>query len=157
MVLPPLASLIIAAGLMLFSLLVVNRAKKMALVNRRWEAALACLAAVVFVAGLVLHVRTPLPLPSPAPARAPAQAAGTNVSFSFQPKQVRWGEEVRLHVSPDAKNVTVYLDGRPLVHRAADKGVLAVTIPSMSKSGRLAVECAGRRVESDGELTILPR
>jgi hypothetical protein len=158
MVFPPLASLVIAAGLMLFSLLVVNRAKKTALVDRRWEAVLACLAALIFVAGLVLHLRTPLPPAStaPAPVRA-APAADKKVSFSFEPKKVRWGQEVRLQVTPDAEKVTIYLDGKPLVHRAVERGVFVVTVPSMSKSGRIVVECAGRRVESDDELTVLPR
>jgi hypothetical protein len=157
MVFPPFASLVIAAGLMLFSLLVVNRAKKMALVGRRWEAGLACLAALIFAVGLVLHVKTPLPSASTAP--APVRAVGAvdrKVSFTFEPKSVRWGEEVRIRVTPGTDRITIYLDGRPLVHRAADDGVFVVTIPSMSKSGRLAVECAGRRVEGNEELTVLP-
>lgn len=158
MVFPPAASLMIAAGLLLFSLLVVNRAKKTGLVNKRAEAAVVCLAALVFVAGLVLHIRTPLPPASGAPAPVSAvPAAKGKVHFSFEPKTVRWGDEVRLQVTPDAEKVTIYLSGKPLVHRAAGKGVFVVTVPSMSKSGRLAVEYAGRRVESSEELTVLQR
>jgi hypothetical protein len=159
MVFPPFASLVIAAGLMLFSLLVVNRAKKIALVGRRWEAVLAGLAALIFVAGLVLHLSTPLPpaaTPVPAPVRA-APAANAKVRFSFTPKEVRWGEDVRIEVTPEAEKVTIYLDGKPLVHRVAGNGVFTVTVPSMSKSGRLAVEYGGRRVESGEKLTVLPR
>lgn len=157
MVFPPVATLLIAAGLLLFSLLVVNRAKKTGLVNRWGEAALACLAALIFVAGLVLHIGTPSPArPAPAPVRA-APGIEKRMSFSFEPKSVRWGDEVRLQIIPETEEVTIYLNGKPLVHRAVGKGTFVVTVPSMSKSGRLAVECAGRRVESSEELTVLPR
>jgi hypothetical protein len=157
---PPLSSLLISAGLALFSVLVVNRVKRTTLFARRSLSIIAFIAGSLFVAGLVLHLRTPPgtvadpPVPRPA---MPFQSPPIQWAFSFEPKTVRWGEDVQLRVTPAIDKIEVYLNGNPLPSRIIGRGVFVVTVPTISKSGYFTLNCAGTKVQATAELTVSPR
>ena len=92
------------------------------------------------------------------PGRAVHEAAKARMpagwGFSFEPKSVRWGEEVRIGVTPPKITVTVYYNGRPLPAHAQENGTFVVTIPSMSKSGRFTLDSGGTRVEAKDRLVV---
>jgi len=136
--------------------------------NRAW-ALLAC-AVLLFVIGLVLHFKEPAranrsgPYLSAfsgdriLPGRGVREAAKARMpagwGFSFEPRSVRWGQEVQIRVTPPREAVTVYYNGRPLPARALEKGIFVVTIPSMSKSGRFTLDSGGTQVEGEDRLVV---
>lgn len=137
--------------------------------NPAW-ALLAC-AALLLVVGLVLHFKEPAtatrsgPYRSAfsgdriVPGRAVPEATKARMpagwGFSFEPKSVRWGQEVQIRVTPPREAVTVYYNGRPLPARAMGKGTFVVAIPSMSESGRFTLDSGGTQVEAEDRLVVL--
>ena len=166
MTVPPLASFLICAGLLMLSMVIVQKAKKGALFNKATSRAMLWSGLAIFALGLTLQVLGPPndaarhaaargPGPSPAPrAQAPPGAPSAPWSFSFEPESARWGDEVRIRLVPALENVTVYFNGTPLPHRALEKGVFAVIVPTISTSGYFVVEHGGAKVKADKELTI---
>jgi hypothetical protein len=158
---PPLSGLFIAAGLVLSSVLVVNRFKGSGLFGLLLRRMLACVAALLIVVGLILHFEIP---PGTVVRRhairrlapAPVQPAPLG-SFSFEPKSVRWGEEVRIRMTPEVGKVDVYLNGTPLPCTSMGGGLFVVKIPSIAKSGYLALDYAGTKVRGAEELTVSSR
>ena len=171
MVVPPLPSLLIALGLLLTSVLIMNRVRKPPLFVKGRPWLLGC-AVILLAVGFALHFREPLPERpgsdhaaagggrlSPDGAVAATASAGRPSaawSFSFDPKAVRWGDEVRIRVTPEKQKVTVYYNGTPLPARALGKGVFAVTIPSISKSGYFTLERQKTRVKAAEERSCPP-
>jgi hypothetical protein len=159
MTIPPLSSLLITAGLVLFSVLVVSRLKGTTLFARRSLLVITFTAGSLLIAGLFLHLRVPLST------GAQSQVLGSAVSlqsptprwvFSFEPKTVRWGEDVQLQVTPAIDKIEVYLNGNPLPSRIIRSGVFVVTVPTISKSGYFTLNCAGTKVRATAELIVSP-
>jgi hypothetical protein len=160
-VVPPLSGLFIAAGLVLSSVLVVNRFKGTGLFGLLLRRVLACVAALLILVGLILHFETrpgtgvhPHAVRNVVP--EPVQPAPP-VSFSFEPKSVRWGEEVRIRVKPEVGKIDVYLNGTPLPCTSMGGGVFVVRIPSIAKSGYLALTYAKTKVRGTEELAVTSR
>jgi hypothetical protein len=157
---PPLSSLLIAAGLVLFSVLVMNRVKGTTLFARRSLLIFTFIAGSLFAAGLVLHLRTPPGIGGYPPVlglAVPFQFPTSQWVFSFEPKTVRWGEDVQLQVTPAIDKIEVYLNGNPLPSRIIRSGVFVVTVPTISKSGYFTLNCAGTKVRATTELIVSPR
>ncbi len=162
MVLPPLPSLLIIVGLILSSVVIFNRAKRAGLLGRRLAVAVSCLSGLLLVTGLLLHLgSTAAVAPSSADsARATASRGVARPSpwaFSFEPKAVRWGEDVTLRVTPPIEKIEVYLNGVPIPCRTLGGGAFAATVPTISKSGRLSILCDGTRVQASEGLLVSPR
>jgi hypothetical protein len=160
MSMPPLSSLLIAAGLVLFSVVVVNRVKGTTLFARRSFLIIAFVAGSLFAAGLFLHLRMPLGTgahPQVLGPTVPFRSSTAQWIFSFEPKTVRWGEDVQFHVTPAIDKIEVYLNGNPLPSRTIRSGVFVVTIPTISKSGYFTLNCAGTKVRATAELIVSPR
>ena len=169
MTVPPLASLLICAGLLMLSMVIVQRAKKGALFAKATSRVLLWTGLAILALGLVLQLLGP---PHDAARRAAASPSGASSapgaqaqtaatapalaswSFSFEPESARWGDEVRIRLVPAVENVTIYFNGTPLPHRALEKGVFAVTVPTISKSGYFVVEHGGAKVKADKELMV---
>jgi hypothetical protein len=165
-----LPSLLIAAGLLFISILIVNRIKKPPFLGKNPAWALIACAVLLLVVGLTLHFREPAtaarpgphqPVPSGdriSPVRAIHEAAKARTpagwDFSFEPRSARWGEEVQIRVTPPRDGVTVYYNGRPLPARAKGEGRFVVTIPSMSKSGCFTLDSGGTQVEAKDRLVV---
>jgi uncharacterized protein YcsI (UPF0317 family) len=75
-------------------------------------------------------------------------------SFSFEPRSVRWGQQVTIRVTPPKKDVTIYYNGRPLPAHGKGEGIFVVTVPTMSKDGRFRLECGGAKVEAEDRLVV---
>ena len=144
--------------------------KKPSLLKRNPAWALLACAVLLLVVGLVLHFKEPAtatrsgPYRSAfsgdraVPRRAVPEAAKARMpagwGFSFEPRSVRWGQEVQIRVTPPREAVTVYYNGRPLPARALGKGTFVVTIPSMSESGRFTLDSGGTLVEAEDRLVV---
>jgi hypothetical protein len=136
--------------------------------NPSW-ALLAC-AGLLLVVGLVLHFEEPATATRSGPhwsafsgdrilpGRAVREAAKARMpaewGFSFEPRSVRWGQEVQIRVTPPREAVTVYYNGRPLPARALGKGTFVVTIPPMSKSGCFTLDSGGTQMEAEDRLVV---
>ena len=162
MALLPLSGLLIAAGLALFSVLVVNRIKGAGLFGRSSRLALSCICVFLLALGLVLHLKVPpegvaLSARSRQTVVFPVTSQTSRWSFSFEPKTVRWGEDVRLRVTPTIEKIEVYLNGNPLPSRTIGPGAFVVTIPTISRSGYFTLDCAGTKVRATEELIVSAR
>ena len=167
--LPPLPSLLIFAGLFILSVMIVHRAKKAALFGKYSSRALLLCGLSLLALGFILQIEGPVP-PAPhvgapeglgtPPTTGPRGKGGSSSpaswGFSFEPQSVRWGEEVRIKVAPGMEKITVYYNGRPLPARALEKGMFAVTIPTISKSGYFVVDCGGTKLKAAQELVVRP-
>ena len=153
----PLSSLLICLGLILLSVLLVDRAKKTALFGPRLLPVAACASGLLIVVGLVVHFSVPATGPSARRAAGPSETQPKPATFSFDPKTVRWGEEVRLHVAPEPEKIEVYLNGNPLPSKKVQSGLFAVIVPTISKSGYLTLKVSGAKVRATEELVVLPR
>jgi hypothetical protein len=167
---PPLPSIIIALGLLLVSIVVSNRLRKQSYIGKRTARVLLVCAVPLLAVGFALHFSGPAPGKPSGAARpassgtgastgrsAPdgvAQRAPVGWSFSFEPKSVRWGQQVEIRVAPPKEDVTVYYNGRPLPARSKGSGTFIVTVPTMSKDGRFSLECGGVRVEAAERLVV---
>jgi hypothetical protein len=172
--LPPLPSLLIFAGLLILSVMIVHRAKKAVLLGKYASRALLWCGLSLLALGFILQIggppagapRAAAPRqaapdgPGTSPATRPPGEAGTSApaprGFSFEPQSVRWGEEVRIRVFPGTEKITVYYNGRPLPSRAREKGIFVVTIPAVSKSGYFVVDCGGTKLKAEHELVVRP-
>jgi hypothetical protein len=162
--------MLIALGLLLFSIVVSNRVRKQSRIGKKTARVLIVCAVPLLVVGFVLHFSGPAPTKplgaarsassgagAPAGRSAPdaaAQRAPAGWSFSFEPKSARWGQQVQIRVVPPKEDVTVYYNGRPLPARSKGNGTFVVTVPTMSKDGRFSLECGGARVEAAERLTV---
>jgi hypothetical protein len=165
-----LPSLLIAAGLLFISLVIVNRMKKPSLLGKNPAWALLACAVLLLVIGVVLHFKEPAAAARPGLYRSPfsgdrisrgravREAAKARVpagwGFSFEPRSVRWGQEVQIRVTPPREAVTVYYNGRPLPAHARGEGTFVVTIPPMSKSGCFTLDSGGTQVEAEDRLVV---
>ncbi len=157
-------------GLLCISIVIVNRMRNPALLGRSPARALAAFAVLVLVVGLILHFREPATATRLgtdrasfsgdriSPDRAALEAARARVpagwDFTFEPKSVRWGQEVRIRVTPPREDVTVYYNGRPLPAHAMGKGTFIVTVPPMSKNGCFTLDSGGAQVEAKDRLVV---
>jgi hypothetical protein len=156
-----LSSLLIAAGLVLFSVLVMNRVKGGGLFGRTSRFITGCTSGVLLALGLLLHFST-----------APGTLTGVQnrettaphctqpareFTFSFEPKAVRWGEKVRLQVTPEIEKVDVYLNGTPLPCRTIGRSLFVVTVPTIARSGYFTLDCGSTKVRAAEELVVLSR
>ncbi len=162
--------MLIALGLLLVSIVVSNRFRKQSLIGRKVSRVLVVCAVPLLVVGFGLHFSGPAPGKASGAARSASSGAGAPAgrsagdaavhrppagwSFSFEPKSVRWGEQVEIRVVPPKEDVTIYYNGRPLPARPKGKGTFVVTVPTMSKDGRFSLECGGERVEASERLTV---
>ncbi len=153
-VLPPLSTCLISAGLVLCAILIVDKARARGMFRRPAAITLAVCAALLFGTGLALHLSTPPPAGIIETTRQVARTEPVKWSFAFEPKGVRWGEEVRLRVTPETDDFTVYFNGRPLPKKTVGRGSAAVTIPANSKSGYFTLDFDGTRVEAGEQLTV---
>lgn len=152
----PVTTLLIAAGLLVLSIVIVSRFGSKV---RLSGLALVCFLVVglgLFFSGLYLHVKeTPaetkrIVQPKPSP------PSGDAFTFSFFPSKVAWGQVVDVEVSVPADSVTVYLNGLPLIKKNVSGNRLQVTIPTNTKDGYLELEQNSKRVRAAQPLFITP-
>ncbi len=163
-------SLLIALGLLVISIVIVNRIKKPSFLGKKVARALLACAIPVLVVGLTLHLKEPPAATGPGPGRSPFSggwiwpgravhgAAKARMpagwAFSFEPRSVRWGQKVHIRVTPPREDVTVYYNGIPLPAHALGKGTFVVTIPPMSKNGYFILDSRGTQVEAEDRLVV---
>lgn len=158
--------MLIALGLLLISIVVSNRFRKQSHIGKKTSRVLIVCAVPLLVFGFALHFSGPVPGKPSGAARSASSVAGATAgrsvpdapsagwSFSFEPKSVRWGQQVEIRVVPPKEDVTIYYNGRPLPARSKGNGIFTVTVPTMSKDGRFSLECGGTRVEAAERLTV---
>jgi hypothetical protein len=151
----PVSTVFIAAGLVLFSAIVANRAKDMILFGRRTSWMMALGGVFICAVGVFLQFEIPV-------TARPMQLAATNTvlknnedfQVSFEPKTAYWGQAVRIRVWPPADRIDVYLNDNPLPSVPKGDGIFMVTIPTVSKSGFFTVSVKGNKIRAKEELKI---
>jgi hypothetical protein len=151
----PFSTYLIAAGLLLFSLMIVNRFRGAGLMRKSVSRMVITFAVVLLAAGFTIHLRTPVGTPPPRTSAEEKQTVPkAEWSFTFEPMEVRWGGEIRLRVRPETEEFTVYFSGLPLPKRMVEKGTASVNIPANSKSGYITLDFKGTRVKAEEQLKV---
>jgi hypothetical protein len=154
----PLSTILIAIAMLCVSVLIVSRlGGKISLSRAAWVLVLA-VGVASLGAGLYLHLGEK-PAGGQIVERADRKDKRTAdaFTFTFSPRDVRWGQLVEIQVPFPAESATVYLNGTPLPKRVGQDGrTLTVTIPTASKSGYIEIEHGGTRVRAQEQIRITP-
>jgi hypothetical protein len=154
----PLSTIVIALGMLAFSVLIVSRMGGRIPLSRRANTALLFFGAAVLLAGLYLHLnQTPATRPRAAQLSMQQKRRDDSFTFVFSPLRARWGEQVEIQIPFSAESVTVYLNGMPLPKRMNEGGrTIRITIPSGAKTGYLELERDGTRARASEPISISP-
>jgi hypothetical protein len=154
----PLPTILIAIAMFSFSVLIVSKlGARIPLAGAAWMLVFAA-GTLSLVAGLYLHLsekpadRQAIPRVQKQEKRAPDP-----FTFTFAPREARWGQRVEIQVPFPAESVTVYLNGTPLPKKVSGDGrTVTVTIPTATKSGYIEIEHDGTRVRGEEQILIAP-
>ena len=154
----PLSTIIIAIAMLAFSVFIVSKIGGKLLLSRRAQAILLVFGAAFFLVGIYLHLnQTPAAKPRAAGVAKREKSASESFTFTFNPLQARWGDQVEIQVPFSAESITVYLNGLPLPKRVNGGGrTIHVTIPSGAKTGYLELERDGTRARASERIVITP-
>ena len=154
----PFPTILIAIAMFSFSVLIVSKLGARIPLTRA-RSTLIFVAGVVFLgAGLYLHL-SGKPADRQAIPRVHKQEkrAADTFTFTFAPREARWGQQVDIQVPFPAESVTVYLNGTPLPKKVSGDGrTVSVTIPTATKSGYIEIEHDGTRVRGEEQIQIAP-
>ncbi len=128
------------------------------MLSRRAQAILLVFGAAFFLVGIYLHLnQMPAAKPRAAGVARQEKSKGESFTFTFNPLQARWGDQVEIQVPFSAESITVYLNGLPLPKRVNVGGrTIHVTIPSGAKTGYLELERDGTRARASEPISINP-
>ena len=150
----PLSTILIASGLLLFSIMVGGRMTRM--VRGAYIVALSLASVLLFVSGLVLHVGEPVREKEGSVGRREERSV-PHAGVTFSPASVRRGQEVEIRIEPFDESATVYFNGRPLPKRIdKEAGTFRVTIPSTGRTDYVEIDVKGKRIHSSEQLTVIP-
>ncbi len=153
----PLSTLVIAAAMLIFSVLIVSRMGGRIPLSARSKGLLLCAGILFFAAGLFLHWNETPPKQEHQPKPSVADRRSPQSTFTFKPSQARWGDEVEIELPVSAEDVTVYLNGMPLPKKVRESGTrIAIRIPSGAKTGWLELERNGVMTRAESPITIVP-
>lgn len=154
----PLSTILIAIAMLCVSVLIVSRLGGKISLTRAARVLILAVGVASFGAGLYLHLGDG-PAGGQVAERAERKDKRTAdaFTFTFSPRDARWGQLVELQVPFPAESATVYLNGTPLPKRVGQDGrTLTVTIPTASKSGYIEVERGSTRVRAQEQILITP-
>jgi hypothetical protein len=154
----PLSTIIIAIAMLAFSVVIVSKIGGKILLSRRAQTILLVFGAASFLVGIYLHLnQTPAAKLRAAGVARQEKSKGEPFTFTFNPLQARWGDQVEIQVPFSAESITVYLNGMPLPKRVNVGGrTIRVTIPSGAKTGYLELERDGTRARASQPVSISP-
>jgi hypothetical protein len=141
-----------------FSVVIVGKLGGKIPLSRRAQALLLVLGSASLLAGAYLHLhQTPAAHSRAAGVARQEKSAGEPFAFTFNPGQVRWGDQVEIQVPFSAESITVYLNGVPLPKRVNHGGkTIRVTVPTGAKTGYLELERDGTRASATEPISINP-
>ncbi len=141
-----------------FSFVIVSKIGGKILLSRRAQAILLVFGAASFLVGIYLHLnQTPAAKPRAAGVARQEKTAAESFTFTFNPLQARWGDQVEIQVPFSAESITVYLNGVPLPKKINGGGrTIHVTIPSGAKTGYLELERDGTRARASEPVSVKP-
>ncbi len=154
----PLPTVVIAVAMLAFSVLIVSKIGGRIPLSRRAQASLLLFGAASLLVGVYLHLGQSTavkpPNVNPARQRMPEKEPFT---FTFSPREVRWGDQVEIQTPFSGESVTVYLNGMPLPKKVDGSGkTISVAIPSGAKTGYFELERDGMRARSTQQISVTP-
>jgi hypothetical protein len=154
----PLPTILIAIAMFSLSVLIVSKLGARIPLTRATRMLILVAGTLSLVAGLYLHL-SEKPGNRQAIPRVHKQEkrAADTFTFTFAPREARWGQQVDIQVPFPAESVTVYLNGMPLPKKVSGDGrTVTVTIPTATKSGYIEIEHDGTRVRGKEQILIAP-
>ena len=153
----PLSTILIAFAMLAFSVFIVSKIGGKILLSRRTQTMVLLFGAASLSFGLYLHLtQTPGATPRAAVVNRQKKPAGESFTFTFSPRQARWGDQIEIQVTFPAESATVYLNGMPLPKRVSGGRTIRVTVPSGAKTGYLELERDGARSRAEEQITVSP-
>jgi len=154
----PLSTILIALAMFSFSVLIVSKLGARIPLTRA-RSTLILVAGVLFLgAGLYLHLgEKPVDRQAIPRKQKQEKRAADPFTFTFAPREAKWGQQVDIQVPFPGESVTVYLNGMPLPRKVSGDGrTVTVTIPTATKSGYIEIEHDGARVRGGEQILIAP-
>jgi hypothetical protein len=151
----PLTTILMAAGLLVLSIVIVGRFGGKIRLSGPILACFILVGLGLFLSGLYLHLKE-APSDNQRIVQSKPSPPVDAFTFSFAPSKVAWGQVVDIETSVPADSVTVYLNGLPLIKKNLSGNTLQVTIPTNTKDGCLELEQNGKRVKAAQPLIITP-
>jgi hypothetical protein len=154
----PLPTILIAIAMFSFSVLIVSKLGARIPLTRPRSTLIFVAGTLCLVAGLYLHLgEKPTDRQAIPRVHKQERRAADVFTFTFTPREARWGQKVDIQVPFPAELATVYLNGMPLPKKVSGDGrTVTVTIPTATKSGYIELERDGARVRAEEQILIAP-